>query len=84
RRVEVKFGPDQLDDVKNHLGQHVEVWGRIARNADDQALIVQARRFTALPAPDAGQRLGELRGIAPNLTDGESVDAYLERLRGTS
>jgi len=84
RRVEVKFGPDQLDDVKNHLGQHVEVWGRIARNADDQALIVQARRFTALPTPDAGQRLGELRGIAPNLTDGESVDAYLERLRGTS
>jgi hypothetical protein len=84
RRVEVKFGPDQLDDVKNYLGQHVEVWGRIARNADDQALIVQARRFTALPAPEAGQRLSELRGIAPNLTDGESVDAYLERLRGTS
>ncbi|MGH3851081.1 MAG: hypothetical protein ACRDRT_15545, partial [Pseudonocardiaceae bacterium] len=63
---------------------HVEVWGRLSRNADDQVLSVQARRFIGLRRPPEGRRLIELRGIAPNMTSGEDVDHYLERLRGTS
>ena len=84
RRVEVAFEAEQLDDVASLLGQHIEVWGRLSRNADDQVLSVQARRFERLRRPEEGRRLSELRGIAPNLTGGVRVDQYLERLRGTS
>lgn len=84
RRVEIGFGTEHLDDMAKLLGQRVEVWGRLARNADDQVLSVQARRFIGLKQPDEGRRLAELRGIAPNLTGGEDVDRYLEGLRGTS
>ncbi len=84
RRVEVTFEAEHLDDVASLLGRQVEVWGRLSRNADDQVLAVQARRFIGLRRPGEGRRLIELRGIAPNLTSGEDVDHYLERLRGTS
>ena len=84
RRVEVRFDPEHLDDVASLLGQRVEVWGRLSRNADDQVLSVQARRFSGLRRPSEGRRLAELRGIAPKLTGGEDVERYLEHLRGTS
>lgn len=84
RRVEVRFGTEHLDGVAALLGQKVEVWGPLSRNADDQVLSVQARRFIGLRQPAQPRRLADLHGIAPNLTGGEDVDHYLERLRGTS
>jgi len=84
RRVEVSFDDDHLDSLATLLGRRVEVWGRLSRNSDDQVLSVQACRFITLQQPDEGRRLADLRGIAPNLTGGDEVDVYLERLRGTS
>lgn len=84
RRVEIRFDTEHLNEVATLLGQRVEVWGRLSRNADDQVISVQARRFIELPHRDEGRQLSDLRGIAPNLTGGEDVALYLERLRGTS
>jgi hypothetical protein len=84
RRVEVRFQPDQQDTVTALLGRHVEVWGRLSRNVDDQVLWVEARRFIPLKRPAEARSLTELHGIAPNLADGEDVPNYLGRLRGTS
>lgn len=84
RRVEVAFGGGQQEEIASMLGRRVEIWGRLSRNSDDQALSVQARRITPLRSASEARPLSELRGIAPDLTAGEQVGEYLERLRGTT
>lgn len=83
RRVEVTFRNDQQIEITSMLGRRVEIWGRLSRNASDQALSVQTRSITPLRSPAQARPLSELRGIAPDLTGGAEVSEYLERLRGT-
>ncbi|MGQ0779459.1 MAG: hypothetical protein ACT4NY_34420 [Pseudonocardiales bacterium] len=82
-RVEVTFDDDQQIEIASMLGRRVEIWGPLTRAANDQALSVRVRSITPLRNPAEARPLSELRGIAPDLTDGAEVREYLEGLRGT-
>lgn len=82
RWVTCSFGGELLDDVRQGLQRHVEVYGELKYRAGARhphAIVVS--RLEILAADGDLPSLSSLKGIAPNAADGESPDDYVRRLR---
>jgi len=73
------FNTDQLDEVKAALGQRVTVSGRFDRNNAGQAVRLRMARIVPLPEPAS---LTGLWGLDPGMTNGQTPEEHLRRIRG--
>jgi len=78
-RLTVVFDTDQLDQVKAGLGKRVTVSGRFDRNSAGQAVRLRMARIIPLPAPAP---LTGLWGLDRGMTDGQTPEEHLRRIRG--
>ncbi|MCH7231607.1 hypothetical protein L0U85_12205 [Glycomyces sp. L485] len=83
RAVTVQFEDEQADQVTAALRKRVQVSGVIQRDRTRQAQSIKLRSLRVMKGPERST-LTALDGAFPDLTGGQTVDEYLEELRGTS
>jgi hypothetical protein len=81
--VVVHFSQGQINEVRDAVGQRVEVRGKLTRDYRDRPVRLQLRAITRLKTRDESPRLGTGAGIAPGAVT-STLKEYLETVRGTA
>jgi hypothetical protein len=82
KKVACYFRPDLKEKVKSALESYVRVYGRLRyKHWDKFPYAIDASDLDVYPPEDQLPTMRELRGMAPDLTDGLSVEQFLEKVR---
>jgi hypothetical protein len=81
KRIRCILPEVSLDRAKDSLGQRVVVEGTTSFNLEGEPTVIT--EITDIwPRPKEKQQLEELRGAAPDFTEGESAEEYVHNIRG--
>ena len=80
--VACRFPKDLLNDVQGALGKFVSVWGECLYRPDVAVPYrINVREMEILPPAEELPSLNDLRGIAPDATQGKSSEQFVRELR---
>jgi hypothetical protein len=82
KKVACHFGPELKERVKQGLERYVRVYGRLRyKHWDKFPYAINATDIEIYPPDDELPTLTEIRGMAPDLTNGLNEHEFLEKVR---
>lgn len=80
--VTCHFPKEMLTQVKDVLKSRVLVYGLIQRNAEGTPISIKVEGIEKLKAESELPTIQEMSGLVDDITDGKTIDEYLEGIRG--
>jgi hypothetical protein len=82
KQVACEFGPSLREAVIKAVDQYVCVGGKLRyKGLDNFPYAINVERIEVLPADSELPSIFDIKGMAPNLTEGKSTAEFLEELR---
>lgn len=82
KQVACDFGPSLRADVIRAVDQYVQVFGKLRyKRLENFPYAVNAEKVEVLPPEDELPTLLDLKGMAPDLTEGKTTSEFLEGIR---